>query len=88
MNVDPFRKAQATGVDQREAGLETRFIDLSKEKTNIMLREDGGDGLAMLDLDIAKDAPLGRDTNVIMEEDTQGDLGLVHGGRLVILLLA
>jgi hypothetical protein len=61
---------------------------MSEEVADLVFGEDGGKGLAVLDLDVTKDAPLWGDTQVIMIEDTQSDLGLIHGRRPVVLLLA
>ncbi len=53
-----------------------------------MFGKNGRESLPMAHSDIAEDTPLRGDAKVIMIEDPQGDLGLIHGGGLVILFEA
>ena len=68
--------------------METRLGKLREKESDIVFGEDGGESLTVPDLDVTKDAPLRGDAKMIVEEDPQGDLGLIHGGGLVVLLLA
>lgn len=61
---------------------------MTEQEADLVFGENDRERLAVLDLNVAEDAPLRRDAEVIVEEDTQSHLGLVHGGRLVVFLLA
>lgn len=81
-------EAQATGVNEGEGGVETRFSESGEKLRYFLRRDDDGESLAVLDFKIAKDLPDGIELEVFVIEGAQGNPGLIHGAGGVVLLLA
>lgn len=62
--------------------------DRAKQELNFALSENDRKLLALFDDDLVKDRPRGSDLEMIAIEGAQGNLGLIHGARLVLLVLA
>ena len=88
LDGDGLSEAQSAGIDQRKAGVEAHLGHLAEQGTHFLPGDDHGKGFAMLDEDLLEDAPPRLLLEVIAVVDAKSHLRLVHGGGLVVLLLA
>jgi hypothetical protein len=81
-------QTRVAGVDEGERGVESRLSQSGKKLRDFFGRDDDGKGGAVLDLEITEDFPDRIKLEVFVIEGAQGDPGLVHGARGVVLLVA